>query len=616
MNLSPEQHAAVTTESRKALVLAGAGSGKTRVLVERIAHLVEHCQASPSEILALTFTRKAAGEMRERLAQRLGPQAFRATLGTMHAVALAQIKRFCEYLGLRRGITVYSEWEESTLLKDAARELGLWNGKVWKGIKAGEVKATFAAYYQKGEEPGYLDPCRDLFKHFITRCKENNALTFGGLLVGLRLLLRQLPAAWLGWKYILVDEAQDLDPLQWSLVRELAEHCGASLFVVGDVSQSIYEWRGAAPAYLVDHAGEFDLYRLEDNYRSHPSIVAAANRLIEHNSLRLPLEMKAKREGLPPNGAQVWRNLDSANLAQLLAETQIHTPGYTMGDTAVLARTHVLLQKLSQELDARGVPHVYIGQKAALTNSEPFRRFTAFLKLAVNPHDNFAFMLVREFFGISDEKYADLRATAAAQGQSHLQAWITWHVSDNLLQRLYMRDANGGFRTTKLGFNLADLRDILVIEHRMQEDMEPAVDFALAWAKTAGPNATVQDYLDWLATYDIQDELDGQEADRLTLCTVHAAKGLEWPVVIVAGVNEGLLPSKQALGDPREIEAERRLAYVAWTRARDLLILAVRPEVTTKPAAEKGKPPRTYRNPVSVSRFVAESGLSHPPAEG
>jgi superfamily I DNA/RNA helicase len=886
MNLSPEQRASVTTESRKALVLAGAGSGKTRVLIGRIAHLVENCQASPSEILALTFTRKAAGEMRERLHQRLGPSAYGATMGTMHAVALAQIKRFCEYLGLRRGITVYSEWEESVLLKDAARELGLWNGKNWKGVKAGQVKDCFNAYYAKGEEPGDMDPCAGMFRHFITRCRENNALTYGGLLTGFRLLLRQLQTSWLGWKHLLVDEAQDLDPLQWALVNDLAGHCMASLFVVGDVSQcqpldtlvdtpsgprmigllkdgdevrawcrhsqitskvrrvktwkrdyvgdlyhvtvgdkttratpghkfvvrwanksteqyavyimyredlgyrigwcqvfcksgwfhaggrarieradklwildvfktkeqasaaesvlsvkyqiptvtfepprntvlytadiiklifsetrevcraeeclrdlgrnpdypiwprpehagfhrvggksmlfvctasnlipglmsvpmpgreewgritsvsqeaysgvvcsldveedhnyiadgivtlnSIYEWRGAVPEYLVEHAGEFDLFRLEDNYRSHPAVVQAANRLIEHNSLRLPLEMKPKRDGKPyetaygvfDGGVSVQHELDSKELAGAVHIMEDH------GRIAILARTHVLLQALSRELDAREVPHLYVGQKAALTNSEPFRRFHAFLKLLVNPHDNFAFMLARELFGISDEQYADIRATAAAQGQSHLQAWITWHISDNLLQRLYMRDAQG-WREPRIASFIWELRDTLTIESRQSEDMAPAADFIRAWAEKAGPNATVQDYLDWLATYDIQDELDGQDPDRLTLCTVHAAKGLEWPVVIVAGVNEGILPGKQSLTDPRELEAERRLAYVAWTRARDLLVLAVRPETTTKPAAEEGQPPRVYHNP--VSRFVAESGLPVPHAEG
>ncbi|MFH2074152.1 MAG: ATP-dependent helicase [Pseudomonadota bacterium] len=290
-----QQQQAVETESWRAMVIAGAGSGKTRVLTERIAHLIENCKVSPSEILAMTFTRKAAGEMQSRLEERIGNSAFGLCLGTMHALALRMINRFGEVIGLKsRKVTIYSEWEEAYLLRDVALEMGLYDGKKWKGMKAGDVMSVLGGYYQRGVEPEDSDPVHDIFRAFIQRCRENNAMTYGGLMVGLRLLIPTM-AKYLNIKHILVDEVQDIDHLQWDIILEMEKQFGAALFVVGDVDQSIYEWRGAAPEYLVNHRTEFDIISLEQNYRSLPDIVDAANRLIEHNAMRLPLMMKATR---------------------------------------------------------------------------------------------------------------------------------------------------------------------------------------------------------------------------------------------------------------------------------------------------------------------------------
>lgn len=292
MELDLQQRAAVTTDSRRAMVLAGAGAGKTRVLVERIAHLIEN-GASPFEIMAFTFTRKAAGEIRDRLVERIGNKAYRVEMGTMHALALRMVKRFGSFIGFRwEGVTVYGEWEEAFLLREIARELFIYDGK-WK-IPKKVVDAAFARYYQTGAEPGPDEPVRALFDVFIARCRENNALTYGSLLVGMRLLIPKL-AEYLKTKHILVDESQDLDLLQWNIVNEMIKAFGAALYIVGDVSQSIYSWRGALPEYLVEHQGEFDIFNLESNYRSYPEIVEAANKLIENNVMRLPLTMKSMR---------------------------------------------------------------------------------------------------------------------------------------------------------------------------------------------------------------------------------------------------------------------------------------------------------------------------------
>jgi len=575
MNLDSQQTAAVLTDSKRALVLAGAGSGKTRVLIERIAYLLEEQKVSPYEIVAFTFTRRAAGEISSRLADRIGNKTYRISMGTMHALALSMINRFGEIIGLKsKAVTVYSQWEEDFLLKDVAQDMGIHNGKTWKVPKK-DIDKVFSRYYQQGIEPDENSPLSPLFHALIQRCRENNSLSYGGLLIGLRLLIPTM-AQYLHIKHILVDETQDLDALQWSIVNEMCAAFKASLYVVGDTDQSIYSFRGAVPEYLVDHQSEFDIYRLETNYRSMPEIVTAANSLIEHNHDRITKTMTAALNSFPFYGHRIMMDMDSASIVNLFVEDPADRP------IAILARTHSLLQKIDRLMTEAEIPHNYIGKTTALTNSEHFRRFHAFLKLTVNPYDNFSFLLIKDIIGVTREEYSAIRVKAAEEGKSHFDVWKEMYEE----WKFY----NGEDFT---------LNDIVTCLNSDYPDLSPeAVAFIKKWCNDH--NGDVTEYLNWLATYDLQDEINKDDPkEGITLLTIHAAKGLEWPVVIVAGCNEGILPSKQAIA-ANDVEAERRLAYVAWTRAQDQLILAVRPEVT-----ENGT--RIYESP--VSRFIGESGM-------
>jgi len=577
--LDLQQQAAVRTDSCRALVLAGAGSGKTRVLTERIAYLVEECKVSPFEVLSFTFTRKAATEMKTRLVNRIGSQAYNVNMGTMHALALSMINRFGEIIGLKsKAVTVYSQWEEDFLLKDVAQEMGLHNGKAWK-IPKRDIDYVFDAYYQRGIEPEVNSPVKDLFNAFIQRCRENNSLTYGGLLIGLRLLIQTM-AKYLHVRHILVDEIQDIDYLQWGIILEMEKAFGATLFCVGDIDQSIYEFRGAAPGYLVDHQFEFDIHRLESNYRSMPEIVTAANRLIAHNQDRITKSMVATRT--PPELApdEIWidKDADSSRVVEL-------AKAWGEG-TAVLARTHSLLQKIDRLMEEAKLQHQYIGRNSALTNSEPFRRFHAFLKLCINPFDNFSFLLIKDIIGISREDYGQIRVKAAEDGKSHFQVWFGLSRWDGDKHRLFFasdRSAGPVYQTELL--------------NNLFPDLSPEVAaFIFQWSHDH--SGGIESYLAWLATYEIQDEIKS-ETKGITLMTIHAAKGLEWPVVIVAGCNEGIIPSKQAISAD-DIEAERRLMYVAMTRAQDQLVLTVRAE-----REDKGK----YIQENPISRFIGEVGL-------
>lgn len=586
MILNPQQKAAVEATEKQVLVQAGPGSGKTRVIVERIAHLLENCKVSPYEIAAVTFTRLAAQEMRSRLEERVGHQANKITIGTFHAIALKQLHRFGELIGFNTNATVYGEFEERYLLKDVAIEMGYHTGKAWKKIKKSDVDKTFANYYQKGVLPAPGEDCYRIFNRFVTRCRENNSYTYGSLLTGFKMLLPQIKQ-YIKWKHFIIDETHDNDPLQWMIAEMCRDILRASLFVVADLDQSIYQWRGAWPEYLIRNAGDFKIYQLQTNYRSLEPIVKAANKLIEKNRARLPLEMKASRTIDGPSWEnqviRVEKNMDSEALVQFLKENDVN---------AVLCRVHGPLQKLSRLLNEAGIDHNYVGKKSKLTNSEAFRRFHAFLKLAVNPYDNFAFLLIRDIIGLDQTSYQDIRIHALDHGASHFEVWHS-NFLDGWTEHFDIIKAGGDFNKTieEIEFQLSG------IKNRESDDFKETANFATDWG-TNNPSGGIQNYLDWLATYDLQDELS-EDTDCLKLMTIHAAKGLEWPTVLIAGANEGILPSKQAIKND-EIEQERNLAYVAWTRAENKLIITIRPEISE------------YQDKIKktlMSRFVEESGI-------
>ena len=583
IELSREQAAAVFTDSKKALVLAGAGSGKTRVLTARKEHLITSCKVSPSEVLSFTFTRKAAGEMKARLEAAIGSKAFGVTMGTMHGVALNFLQRFGEMVGLRPGmITVYSAWEEQFLLKEVAIELGYHTGKTWKGVRKKDIDAAFHLFYTAGLRNPEAGLESEIMDAFFLRCHENNALTYGTILIQ---FLELLPKIYhmLNLRHVMIDEVQDNDPLQWEIVNKLCALCKASLFAVGDIDQSIYAFRGADPEYLVRHQGEFDIFRLETNYRSDGNVVAAANNLIGHNSNRLEKTMVAFEDAQTPIRYQ--SEADSQGLFKMIQGLDMRSPGVMR---AVLARNHFMLEKLSTLLTQAGVTHDYVGKKTTLTRSEEFRRFHAFLKLIVNPYDNFSFLLIRDYLGLPRAEYKDIRMRSVQEYKSHYQAWCDVY------------DPEGISHCWEAWFKASEPTDIHTVVDWMKDvefgfDPEPIFDFVYLWM-LENVDKTIDDYLNWLSTYDLQDEIPENPAN-LQLMTIHASKGLEWPTVIVAGLNEGIFPSKHAFRNPAELESERRLAYVAFTRAEDQLVMTSRP---VKP--DEGGNPR-----YPVSRFIMES---------
>jgi len=583
--LNEHQQAAVEASEPRVLVRAGAGSGKTRVLTERIAYLIEDRQASPHEIMAFTFTRKAAQEMKERLLVRVGSAAHKIDIGTFHAVGLDFIQRHAEMIGFRQAVTVYGEWETNHLIERAAEALGYRTGKKWKTPKK-LIVDTFKSCDERGEEPERLHPLRPLFDSFMTTCRSNNAMHFGAILVHFRDLIQCIKNLY-PIQYVLTDEAQDNDELQWEILELLQEQFGAELFCVGDPDQSIYEFRGAVPQYLIEHQDDFAVYDLPENYRSFRPIVEAANSLIGHNSDRIGSPMSCARAGGDSSASFVLENFDSAVVVEYLKARKLEP-----SRTAILARNHFLLMKLANIMDEQGIHYHYIGKKSSITRTEEFQRFHAYMKLLVNPYDDFSFMLASEALGVSVEQLRALRLESTQTGDGAFSIWSRQEFSS---PPKWVEFFNTAHKDSWSVYRIAGF-----IQDNGGFEDDKVWRFVMEWFE-ANPTESLEEYLYWVSTYDIHDELaDDSSQDCYQLATIHGAKGLEWPNVIIAGVNEGLLPSSQAIrcGD---IEGERRLMYVAMTRAEEKLILTIRPEETVNARGQVNVNP--------VSRFVEEAGL-------
>jgi len=576
MNLSNEQKRPVQTESSRALIIAPAGSGKTRVLTSRIKHLIKN-NVSPYEIISLTFTRKAAGEMKSRLNEMLGSTANNIKIGTIHGMALAYLQQFGELVGLRPGkITIYSQWEETYLLKDVALELGYHTGKAWKGVKKGNVDRIFHTFYTTGFiNPDMINE-KIIMSAFFARCRENNALTYGTILTTFLDLIPKIGNL-LNLRHILCDECQDNDPLQWQIINLLCSTCDASLFAVGDFRQSIFGFRGADPEYMIRNQDQFDIYNLQDNYRSSANIVEAANNLISHNNVNIGEPMTAKREEFQK--IRIEKGIDSDMLKTFILT---YKDFGILDNTAILARNHWMLEKLSRLLTEAKIKHEYIGKTTGLVRSENFRRFHSFFKLIVNPFDNFSFLLIREYLGLSSQDYKDIRWDATVEYDSHFNIWRDYK-SDTEWQKWFQSSEPGDMATI-----IDWMKDI-----EFGFDTESIFAFIHTWMLD-NYDGTIDQYLNWLAVYDVSDEIK-EESEGLQLMTAHSSKGLEFSTVILIGLNEGIFPSKQSISK-NDIEEERRLAYVAWTRAEDQLILTSRP---------LKKDDNEIKNP--VSRFIKES---------
>lgn len=614
--LNPAQTQAVTHASGPLLVLAGAGSGKTRVLAHRLAHLIATKAASPHEILAVTFTNKAAKELRERIdtllvettGKPLPPRGL--WVGTFHSICARILREDIEALGgpYGRNFVIYDETEQLALIKDAINRLGL-DDKAYppRAVQAqiSRAKNTFvsAEAFTEDAKGHNARNVAKVFTEYQKSLARQNALDFDDLLLLAARLFQERPdrlaAYQRRFKHILIDEYQDTNQTQYQLVKLLSQ-ASRNLFVVGDVDQSIYSFRAADFRIILQFKQDFpdaQVIALEENYRSTQTILDAANAVISNNTERYPKTLwtrNPKGERITLYGAEDDRTEASWVVDQIRELTANRPPS----DIAVLYRTNAQSRALEEALMRWGVPYRLIGGTRFYERKE-VKDALAYLRLIFNPADDAAFTRVVNAprRGVGATSLSKLNALAHDAGVPLLQAarvpeaagiggkagkaiaaFVTkveeWQVRaadepvPDLLERVLVESGylaeleadttpNAKHGGTEGRARLENLEELLNVAHQF---------VALSDDPSLGGFLT---HMSLLTDMDKQEEQD----HAVTLMTLHSAKGLEFPVVFLVGLEEGVFPHKRTLDNPPEIEEERRLAYVGITRAREKLFL-------------------------------------------
>ncbi|MEW6457562.1 MAG: DNA helicase PcrA [Bacillota bacterium] len=600
--LNPAQAEAVCHPGGALLVLAGAGSGKTRVLTSRIAYLVRVHRVEPHRILAITFTNRAAREMKERVA-RLVPHAVDDLwVMTFHAACLRILRREIEKLGYGKNFVIYDEADQQTVIKDCLKELNLelrqhppamFSAAIsWqKNALVGPAEFAGAAYDRHQELTARV------YAAYQARLERNNALDFDDLLFLAVRLFREFPPVLEQYRrrflHLLVDEYQDTNHAQYVLVNLLAQ-THRNLTVVGDPDQCIYGWRGADLRNILNFERDYPdarVVKLEQNYRSTGRILEAANHVIRFNRHRKEKELwTARGAGEAP---VLHQARDERAEARFVAREirRLRTQGRSYRDFAVFYRTHAQSRVLEDELLRHGVPYTIIGGVKFYDRKE-IKDLLAYLKLIVNPDDDVALTriinvprrgvgkasLVKFFAYVRESPVAcadalreadrirglsaGVREAMGALGEQ-LARWREWEggvtgLTEQVLEESGYLTALEAERTVEARTRMENLSEFLSVTR----------EFDL---QRGGPLA---EFLNDLALYTDLDRFDG-ESSQVTLMTLHSAKGLEFPVVFLTGMEEGVFPHTRAFSEPVEMEEERRLCYVGITRARERLFLTL-----------------------------------------
>lgn len=589
--LNDEQYEAVFYRGGPLLVLAGAGSGKTRVITERIAALVER-DVPQDAITAVTFTNKAAKEMRERLAVRLGGRADDLRICTFHALGLAMLRRDAAHVKRRPNLSVFAGGEQRGVLRSVLQDMRL-------PADARQVDTVLGRISQlknglTGSDQG-LGPVRDRYDALLERM---NAVDFDDLLILPLRLLREDASVQAFWRercrHFLVDEYQDSSRVQYDFLRLLVPP-GGNLTVVGDDDQSIYGWRGAEISNLFqldkDYPG-LKVVRLEENYRSTAAILNAANALICHNSQRLGKVLRSNiGRGRP---ARIWEASDPDDEAGRVVGDIVARHGGGgggWGDFCVLYRASYQSRPMELALREQGVPYHLSGGLSFFERAE-VRDVLSYMRLAANPDDDLAFMraISRPRRGIGDKALGDLGMFAGEHRCSLLEACLhddfaharksAFAEFASLLVRAGHSFAHGepdeAFDTLLDESGLGDAIEADAEDEKERDSRLGNVDDIRRWwlghaERNVSSSSALPDFIQRLALLADRDEEPGNDVVRLM--TVHAAKGLEFDHVYVIGMEEGSFPHKNAVEEQR-LEEERRLMYVAVTRARFHLTLS------------------------------------------
>lgn len=603
--LNKEQQQAVQHTEGPLLILAGAGSGKTKVLTVRIAHLLAQ-GINPYEILAITFTNKSAKEMKSRVEGLVGDVANRIWLSTFHSFC-AKFLRFeiDSFLGYNSNFTIYDTSDSQAVIKAALKALNLDDkyypvGAMIAAISDAKNQLLFASDFRKQARDFYQQKVADVYEYYERELRKNNALDFDDLLlVAVKLL--QSNAAVLDkyshrFRYVMIDEYQDTNHAQYLLAKLLASHW-KNIAVVGDADQSIYAWRGADIQNILDFEKDYPnctSIKLEQNYRSTKIILDAANAVIDNNEGRPEKNLWTDKT----EGAKIQHftaqseHEEAAFIGDTIAKKHdIHDVPY--GDMAILYRTNAQSRVLEEALIKRALPYTMVGGTKFYDRKE-IKDVLAYLRVLYNPFDDLSLLRIINVpkRSIGATTVAKLQEYARANGTSLFMTLTQLHLIDSIKGKTKEKLEEFGILIFTLVSEMENRTVLDILESildrtgylaQLEESTDPQdqaraenIGELLSVAKDfqdTNPSGTVEDFLEQVALVNDVDSFE-QEESKVTLMTLHAAKGLEFPIVFLCGLEEGLFPHSRTLMNPEEIEEERRLAYVGITRAEKELYIS------------------------------------------
>ena len=630
--LNSEQKRAVSCVDGPVLIVAGAGSGKTRVLTSRIAYILERgCE--PSEILALTFTKKAASEMKERIALMVGEKkARRLYMGTFHSVFIRFLREFSDSLGYPQTFTIYDTSDSVSAIKTCLKELQL-DDKVYKPkdvlsrISMAKNNLVTPSAYRRNANAVHNDTIAkkpricDIYELYAHKCRQAGVMDFDDILLNMNILFKENPAALETiagrFRYIMVDEYQDTNYAQYLILKKLSQF-HQNICVVGDDSQSIYAFRGAKIENILNFKRDYpqhNIFRLEQNYRSTKVIVNAANSLIAKNSARIPKECYSMgAEGERIRLIKAYTEQEEALLIASSIVTRIHSESAQYQDFAVLYRTNSQSRALEEAFRKRNLPYMIYSGNSFFERAE-VKDMMAYFKLVVNINDDESFKRIvnKPARGIGDTSLAALAAAAHMHGTSLFKAAYSDDLETFGLKQAAVRKIRDFCNMINALTLMSNLKDAYTVAKRIADDtglymsfkadtsiegqsrtanIEELVDSIKLFIEEKNneyledmqaegkisdgaelsesdfPIVTLGEYLENVSLLSAVDVSDEESSNRIALMTVHSSKGLEFPYVFVTGMEENLFPSGGWLASESEIEEERRLFYVAMTRAK------------------------------------------------
>lgn len=615
--LNESQREAVKYNEGPSLVIAGAGSGKTRVLTYKIAYLV-HLGLAPQSILALTFTNKAAREMKERIAKITGDQtARRLWMGTFHSIFSRILRYEAEHIGYPSNFTIYDASDSKSLLKAIIKEMQL-DDKVYRiGMiqsrisNAKNALVTWKAYEQSKELMQHdidskVPLLREIYKRYQNRCQQAGAMDFDDLLLQTNILFRDHPQVLEKYRsffqFVLVDEYQDTNFAQHLIVQKLCEQ-HRRICVVGDDAQSIYSFRGANIDNILQFKNQYPgcrIFKLERNYRSTQNIVNAANSLIHKNKEQIFKNVYSEKEqGNKVRVSSSYSDYEEGYAVAAMINEMRMRKDYDYSEFAILYRTNAQSRILEEALRKRGIPYKIYGGLSFYQRKE-VKDVISYLRLIVNPHDEEAFKRIINYpsRGIGD---TTVNKVISAATENNVSLWTVLNapidyalpinsgtakkLSDfrEMIERFIQENARLSaeemaamvVKESGIVSTLFQDRSVEGIskQENLQELLKGIAEFCELRREEGVEQVSLADFLSEISLLTDQDNDKDEQANKVTMMTVHAAKGLEFRNVFVVGLEEELFPSSMSKDNPRAVEEERRLFYVAITRAEENCVL-------------------------------------------